>query len=82
MRYAFADAAVEYEYINDDDVRAGELRQRFDVILVAHQGRTSLKTLVHGRDEVFGPQPYRADDNFPSHGRIDSSDDITGGIFL
>ncbi len=47
---------------------------------MAHQGRTSLKTLVHGRDEVFGPQPYRADDNFPSHGRIDSSDDITGGI--
>ena len=80
VRYAFADAGVEYEYINDDDVRAGGLRQRFDVILVAHQGRASLRSLVHGRDDVFGPQPYRAEDSFPSHGRIDSSDDITGGI--
>jgi hypothetical protein len=80
VRYAFADAGVEYEYINDDDVRAGGLRQRFDVILVAHQGRASLKSLVHGRDDIFGPQPYRPEDNFPSHGVIDSSDDITGGI--
>ncbi|MEE2777852.1 MAG: M14 family zinc carboxypeptidase [Acidobacteriota bacterium] len=80
VRYAFADAGIEYEYINDDDVRAGGLGERFDVIVMAHQGRANLKSMIHGRDRSFGPQAYVSTDEFPSHGVIDSSDDITGGI--
>lgn len=80
VRYAFGEAGVDFEYINDDDLRAGNLHERFDVILVAHQGGTRLKSLVHGRDPKFGPQAWGPTDEYPSHGRIDSSPDITGGM--
>jgi hypothetical protein len=80
VRYSFAQAGIDFEYINDDDIRAGGLRERFDVILMAHQGGTSLRTLVHGRDRKYGAQPWTRTEEFPSHGVIDSSPDITGGI--
>jgi hypothetical protein len=71
---------VPYTYINDDAIRAGGLHDRFDMILMAHQGAASVKALVHGRDPRFGAMPYTQVSEFPSHGVIDSSPDITGGI--
>lgn len=78
-RFALEQAGVEYDYINDDHVRAGGLN-RYDVIMMAHQGGTSAERMVHGRETNFGPMPYTKTDEFPSHGVIDSSPDITGGI--
>ena len=80
VRYTLEQAGVPYTYINDDAIRAGGLHDRFDVILMAHQGRASVKALVHGRDPKFGSMPYTQVPEFPSHGVIDSSPDITGGI--
>ncbi|MBT5874046.1 MAG: hypothetical protein HOH43_11565 [Candidatus Latescibacteria bacterium] len=72
---------MPYEYINDDDLRAGRLNGRFDVILVAHQGGSgNLKTMIQGRDGSFGPMPYEPTEAYPSHGVIDASPDITGGM--
>ncbi len=79
VRYTLQDAGIEFDYINDDDIKAGNLKQKYDVILMAHQ-RGGLKTMIHGRDPKFGPQPFTASEEFKSHGKIDQSEDITGGI--
>jgi len=79
-RYTLERAGVPYDYINDDHIKAGGLRERYDVILMAHQGGSSAKRLVHGLARRFGPMPYTRESGFSSHGVIDSSPDITGGI--
>ncbi|HSM15634.1 MAG TPA: hypothetical protein VK845_01385 [Gemmatimonadales bacterium] len=79
-RYTLERAGVPYDYINDDHIKAGGLRERYDVILMAHQGGSSAKRLVHGLARRFGPMPYTRESGFLSHGVIDSSPDITGGI--
>ena len=79
VRYTLGEAGIPYDYINDDDLRSGDLP--YDVIVMAHQGGgTSFKALVHGRDDRLGPQPYEHEEGFESHGVIDSSADITGGM--
>lgn len=79
VRYTLERAGVPFDYINDDHLKAGGLRAKYDVILMAHLGGTG-KTFVHGRDTKFGPMAYTPTKDFPSHGAIDSSRDITGGM--
>jgi len=79
VRYTLEQAGVPYDYINDDDIRSGELQTKYDIILIAHL-RSSAKNMVHGLDPKFGPMPYTSTRDFPSHGRLDSDDDITGGF--
>ena len=80
VRYTFEQAGVPFEYINDDDIRGGALRNQYDVIMMAHQGGTGAKRLVHGRDPKFGALAWTSTRQYPSHGVIDSSRDITGGM--
>lgn len=81
VRYTLERAGVPYTYINDDAVKAGGLRDKFDVILMANQGpATDAKSMIQGRDPKFGAMPYTKTTEFPDHGNIDSSNDITGGI--
>ena len=79
-RYTFEQLPIPYTLINKDDVRAGGLADRFDVIIVPDQGRLGLKEIVQGLDREWGPMPYTKTAQFPSHGVIDSSQDITGGM--
>ena len=79
VRYSLKEAGVEFDYINDDVIKTGNLKQKYDVILMAHQ-RGGLKGMIHGRDPKFGPQPFSSSTEFKSHGKIDQSNDITGGI--
>ncbi|MEE8148120.1 MAG: M14 family zinc carboxypeptidase, partial [Longimicrobiales bacterium] len=79
-RYTFEQLPIPYTLINKDDVRAGGLADRFDVIVVPDQGRLGLKEIVQGLDRKWGPMPYTKTAQFPSHGVIDSSQDITGGM--
>ena len=44
------------------------------------QSGLSFKRMVHGIDTRWGPMPYTRSDAYPSHGIIDSSEDITGGM--
>jgi len=70
---------IPYAYVRDDDIRAGGLKQRFDVILYANTDM-ALREQIHGLDTKFGPIAYTRTPEFPSHGQPDASPDITGGI--
>ncbi|MBP1634155.1 MAG: peptidase [Acidobacteria bacterium] len=70
---------VPYEYIRDDDIRAGGLKGRWDVI-VWPETSSDLQEQIHGIDRRFSPLAYTRTPEFPTHGLPDASDDITGGI--
>ncbi|MGH8168154.1 MAG: M14 family zinc carboxypeptidase, partial [Woeseiaceae bacterium] len=78
IRYTLDLQGIPYEYIRDDDLRAGDLEQ-YDLILFGNND-LSLAEQIHGIDKRFGPMPYTRTSEFPSHGVPDASDDITGGI--
>jgi hypothetical protein len=70
---------VPYTSIHKDDLRAGGLRRRFDVIVVPSTGGASLGQLIHEHDARWGPLPYTATAEFPSHGTPSATADMTGG---
>jgi hypothetical protein len=78
VRYTLEQAAIPYTSIDKDDLRAGGLRARFDVILVPSVSG-SVDQLIHGIDTKWGPLPYTQTPEFPAHGTPDSTDDMTGG---
>ncbi len=79
IRYVLDRQDIPYEYIRDDDIRAGSLREQYDVILFGHN-YLDLTEQIHGIDERFGPMPYTKTAEYPSHGVPNASEDITGGI--
>lgn len=79
IRYTLDQQKINYDYISDDQIRAGNLKRRYDVILFGHT-YLSLKGQIHGIDKKFSPMPFTKTVEYPSHGVPDASDDITGGI--
>lgn len=79
-RYTLEQLGVEFTLIDKDDLRAGGLADRFDLILVPSQGGMRFADIVHGVDTKWGPLAYTTTPEFPSHGVVDSSPDITGGM--
>jgi hypothetical protein len=79
VRYVLDREKIPYSYIRDDDIRAGRLRERYDIILFGHN-YLSLQDQIQGIDRKFGPMPFTKTKEFPSHGVPDASEDITGGI--
>jgi hypothetical protein len=79
VRYALDQRGVPYEYLRDEDVRAGNLRDRVDVIVYGNVD-LDLAGQIHGIEPTAGPMPFTATAEFPSHGVPAASDDITGGI--
>jgi hypothetical protein len=79
VRYTLERGKIPYTSINDDDLKRGNLAERFDVILfpTTHGG---LAELVHGIDPKHGPLAYTKTPEFPSQGIPDGSEDITGGM--
>ena len=79
LRLVFDRQGVPYTLLRDDDIRAGALKERFDVII---HGDTEedLRGQIHGLDRKFSPLAYTKTAEFPSHGSPASSEDITGGI--
>jgi len=79
LRLVFDRQGISYTILRDDDVRAGGLRDHFDIII---HGDTEedLKGQIHGLDRKFSPLPYTKTAEFPSHGSPSASEDITGGI--
>lgn len=77
-RYWLEQLGLPYTNIDKDDLRAGNLRRRFDVILVPNAGG-SATTWMHGVDSRWGPMPFTRTDEFPSHGMPDATPDMTGG---
>jgi len=79
LRMALDREKIPYAYIRDEEMRAGHLRDQFDVLLYG-DNEESWKDQVQGIDTKWGPMPYTKTAQFPSHGVPDASDDITGGI--
>jgi len=69
---------IPYTYFADKNLREGNLRQKYDVIIFPHVGGTA-QSMLNG---VGGntPIPYKKSELTPNLGALDSSDDIRGGM--
>src|SRR4029453_17766056 len=65
--------------VRDEDIRAGNLGAKHDVLLYGHVD-LELAEQIHGLPKTWGPMPFKKTKQTPSHGTPASSDDITGGI--
>ena len=77
-RYTFEQRGIPYTSIDKDDLKAGNLLGKFDVILIP-RSRGEVADFIHGVDSRFGPMPYTKTAEFPHHGFPDSTEDMTGG---
>jgi hypothetical protein len=79
IRYSLDQRKVPYTYIRDEDIRAGALRDRIDVLIYGHVD-LELAEQIQGLPRVWGPMPFKKTLQTPSFGTPAESDDITGGI--
>jgi len=79
VRYALDHEKIPYAYIRDEEIKAGGLRDKYDIVLYGNV-YLSLKDQINGIEPRYGPMPYTKTAAYPSHGVPDASDDITGGI--
>lgn len=78
-RYALDQRHIPYIYVRDEDIRAGRLHDKYDVLLYGHVD-LELAEQIEGIPKVWGPMPFRKTKATPSFGTPAASDDITGGI--
>ena len=79
IRYSLDQRQVPYTYVRDEDIRAGNLRDKFDVLLYGHVDLELAEQIV-GLPKRWGPMPYKKTPQTPSFGTPAESDDIVGGI--
>jgi hypothetical protein len=79
IRYTLEKQKIPYVYLRDEDIRAGKLSEKVDIILYG-QVRLDLQGQIHGIAPTAGPMPFKSSPEFPSLGSPVASDDITGGI--
>jgi hypothetical protein len=79
MRYSLDQRKVPYTYVRDEDIRAGDLHDKFDVLLYGHVD-LELAEQIQGIPKAWGPMAFKKTPQFPSLGTPEESDDITGGI--
>jgi hypothetical protein len=78
-RYSLDQRHIPYAYVRDEDIRAGNLHGKYDVLLYGHVD-LELAEQIEGLPKRWGPMPYKKTAATPSHGTPAASDDITGGI--
>ena len=79
VRYSLDQRKVPYVYMRDEDIRAGNLHDKIDVLLYGHVD-LELAEQIQGIPKMWSPMPYKKTAQTPSHGTPAESDDITGGI--
>ena len=79
MRYSLDQRKIPYIYVRDEDIRAGKLHDKFDVLLDGHVD-LELAEQIQGIPKAWGPMAFKKSPQFPSLGTPAESDDITGGI--
>ena len=78
VRFTLEQKGIPYTSIEKDDLKNGNLRKNFDVIIIPNQ-YGNFSSFVEGVDSRFGPLPYTKTKAYPSHGYPDATDDMTGG---
>jgi hypothetical protein len=81
VRYAFDQSEMPYQLIFKEQARAGNLRAKYDVIIVPSQGRTA-KDVVYDIPLYGQPLPYTKTARYRFLGDYGSSPDIRGGMGL
>jgi hypothetical protein len=79
IRYSLDQRRVPYTYLRDEDIRAGNLRSKIDVLLYGHVD-LELAEQIEGLPRTWSPMPFKKTPQTPSFGTPAESDDITGGI--
>jgi hypothetical protein len=79
IRYSLDQRKVPYTYLRDEDIRAGNLSARIDVLLYGHVD-LELAEQIEGLPKTWSPMPFKKTPQTPSFGTPAESDDITGGI--
>lgn len=77
-RFTFEQRGIPYTSINKDHLKTGDLRKKFDVILIPRM-RGGVSDFIHEIDKKYGPMPYTKTADFASHGFPDATADMTGG---
>jgi hypothetical protein len=78
-RYSLDQRHIPYTYVRDEDIRAGGLKDKYDVLLYGHVD-LELAEQIQGIPKAWGPMPYRKTAATPAFGTPAESADITGGI--
>jgi hypothetical protein len=79
VRFAFDQYKVPYDLIFKEQILAGNLRDKYDLLLIPTQARSS-KALVNDIPRTKIPYAYTKTDKYKFLGDYGSSDDITGGM--
>jgi len=79
IRYSLDQRKVPYTYLRDEDIRAGNLKSKIDVLLYGHVD-LELAEQIEGLPRIWSPMPFKKTPQTPSFGAPAESDDITGGI--
>ena len=79
LRYSLDQRHVPYTYLRDEDVRAGRLSSRCDVIVYGHVD-LELAEQLQGLPTKWSPMAFKKTASTPSLGTPAWSDDITGGL--
>jgi hypothetical protein len=79
VRYTLDQRKIPYIYLRDEDIRAGNLQKKIDVLLYGHVD-LELAEQIQGIPKAWGPMPFKKTAQTPSLGTPAQTDDITGGI--
>ena len=82
VRYALDHFEVNYDLIYKEQIDKGNLRARYDVIVIPSQGRGGGKALVFDIENRGKAYAYHKTSEYPSLGEYGESEDITGGMGL
>lgn len=89
VRYAFDQYDTPYDLIFKEQVRGGNLRSKYDIIILPDQAglgwgseHNPAKEIVFGLPMKGQPLPYTKTPKYPSLGEYGSSPDIRGGMGL
>jgi len=81
VRLAFDRFGIPFDLIHKDHVRQGNLRAKYDVIVMPHQG-TNGKSIVYEQPTLSKPLPYKRNARFKSFGFYTETEDVRGGMGL
>ena len=82
VRYALDHFEVPYDLIYKDQVKQGNLRGRYDAIVIPAAGRGSAKSLIFESEPRAKPLAYVKSAAFPTLGMYGETQDTSGGMGL